>query len=282
MDGWNPQHLNERQILRCFTMLALGVWYLHSVKIIHKDIKPENIFVYENGIFKLGDFGLSIQLNMNSQLRTRSNTGTRPYMSPEQHTMDEATKTYKITSQTDAWSLGSVLYELIIGRRAFADDNDANLAQKIKFDEVPPMGETASKELVELTMALLRKDPRLRATLDQVLASKLIVAEIYTLAVDKVIDLDFVRSIPHFDKDVLANIEQVLGLNIGGLRLEEEEEKKGGDYPPVQQPLSMNQLDIPNLKVTSSDAFAFEALGIYYTYMITASDDWIYTSNGGS
>ena len=66
MDGWNPQHLNERQILRCFTMLALGVWYLHSVKIIHKDIKPENIFVYENGIFKLGDFGLSIQLNMNS------------------------------------------------------------------------------------------------------------------------------------------------------------------------------------------------------------------------
>ena len=65
------------------------------------------------------------------------------------------------------------------------------------------MGDAASKELVELTMALLRKDPRLRATPQMVLSSALIVNEIYSLAVEKVIGLDFIRSIPHFDKDVL-------------------------------------------------------------------------------
>ena len=54
-------------------------------------------------------------------------------MAPEQHTMDEVTQTYKITSQTDAWALGVIIYELITGNRPFADNNDANLAQKIKF-----------------------------------------------------------------------------------------------------------------------------------------------------
>lgn len=82
------------------------------------------------------------------------------------------------------------------------------------------MKSKASKELIELTLALLRKDPLLRATLEQVLASGLIVGEIYFLAVNKTIGLDFIKSIPHFDKSVLANIEEALGVvKMSGLRL---------------------------------------------------------------
>ena len=159
-------------------MIALGLYYLKIKKIIHKDIKPENIFQFENGVIKLGDFGLSRKLIMYSQLKTKSNTGTHSYMSPEQHTIDAATKTYKITYQTDAWSLGVIIYELIAGKKPFEDIDDTLLAQKIKFDEVPHMESKASKELIELTMSLLKKDPELRVTVEQVIISKLIVKEI--------------------------------------------------------------------------------------------------------
>ena len=125
-------------------MIALGLYYLKIKKIIHKDIKPENIFQFENGVIKLGDFGLSRKQIMYSQLKTKSNSGTHPYMSPEQHTIDEVTQTYNITYQTDAWSLGIIIHELIAGKKPFEDIDDIKLAQKIKFDEVPQMESKAS------------------------------------------------------------------------------------------------------------------------------------------
>ena len=66
LDWWNPQNLNEKQILKFITMIALGLKYLHFQKIIHTDVKPENIFLFPNGVFKIGDLGLSRKVNMNS------------------------------------------------------------------------------------------------------------------------------------------------------------------------------------------------------------------------
>ena len=77
--------------------------------------------------------------------------------------------------------------------------------------------------------SLLQKDPSIRATIPQVLGSKLLKKVIYDLTVvEKIFDLDLIKSIPNFDKEVIAEMEQALNIpkRFAGLRLQDEEEEK--------------------------------------------------------
>ena len=95
----------EEEILKMFTQLVLAIQYIHDNKILHRDIKPQNIFLTKNGDIKLGDFGIAKVLDYTMQL-CKTQIGTFFYLSPE---ICEG-KSYN--SKSDIWSLGCVLYEM--------------------------------------------------------------------------------------------------------------------------------------------------------------------------
>lgn len=102
-----------------------GLRDLHNFNVIHRDIKPANILIFENGNIKITDFGVSSFLNRNGK-NAYTVTGTLYYMS------NEILNGYSYTSATDFWSLGCMIYELIVKERPFNTLNYFDLLTKIK------------------------------------------------------------------------------------------------------------------------------------------------------
>ena len=98
-------HFSEEMVLNWFVQILLAVEYIHSKNIIHRDIKPQNIFMTKTGIIKLGDFGISKQLDP-EYLFTNTSLGTPFYLSPE------ICRNSSYNFKTDIWMLGCLLHEM--------------------------------------------------------------------------------------------------------------------------------------------------------------------------
>ncbi len=133
--------------------------YAHGKGMIHRDVKPANIMLTALGNVKLADFGIvsvtgSADLTMADQI-----LGTPAYMSPEQ------IKGGELTPQTDIFSLGIVLYEMVTGKRPFKGTNPVALIQSIIKDEPAPPGTLnpdVPAALSGVIMKCLEKDPGIR------------------------------------------------------------------------------------------------------------------------
>ena len=100
--------------------------------------------------------------------------------------------------------------------------------------------------------SLLQKDPSIRATIPQVLGSKLLKKVIYDLTVvEKIFDLDLIKSIPNFDKEVIAEMEQALNIpkRFAGLRLQDKEEEKQPANASAIQPKIKEEKQNANVKL---------------------------------
>jgi eukaryotic-like serine/threonine-protein kinase len=129
----NPSGLPEAQAREWFLQAARAVAYLHDHAVIHRDIKPGNLFV-ESGLLKLGDYGLSKTVG-SSQVAQSSNVGTIHYMAPE-----IASGNY--SKYVDIYACGVMLYEMLTGEVPFKGESWAEIAIKHqtdtpKFDRVP-------------------------------------------------------------------------------------------------------------------------------------------------
>jgi serine/threonine protein kinase/Tfp pilus assembly protein PilF len=124
--------LNTDEAVRIITQAAQGIEHAHLNGIIHRDIKPSNIILDNAGNVKVMDFGVARIADDRSKL-TQSGTlmGTLDYMSPEQCRGEE------LGVQTDIYSLGVVLYEMLTGTTPFDAPNEAALIHKI-INEEPP------------------------------------------------------------------------------------------------------------------------------------------------
>jgi serine/threonine protein kinase len=115
-----------------FTMILIGLYYLHSKSIIHRDLKPENIFVDKlpSGfdILVIGDFGVSKDLEKNKTTTTNTLSGlTSPaYKAPEMIVQKKPP-----TPKGDLWALGVVLYQLFSGKLPFKADTPYEIEKLI-------------------------------------------------------------------------------------------------------------------------------------------------------
>ncbi|XP_031195092.1 serine/threonine-protein kinase Nek5 isoform X2 [Mastomys coucha] len=154
---------SEDQILCWFVQISLGLKHIHDRKILHRDIKSQNIFLSKNGmVAKLGDFGTARTLN-NSMELAQTCAGTPYYLSPE------ICQNRPYNNKTDIWSLGCVLYELCTLRHPFESDNLPHLVLKICQGRVVPISPHFSRDLQSLIPQLFRVSPQDRPSINSLL-----------------------------------------------------------------------------------------------------------------
>lgn len=152
----------EQEIFHWFVQICLALDYVHQRKIIHRDIKTQNVFLTGSRTVKVGDFGISKVLESTTQC-AMTVVGTPYYMAPE------ACQSEPYTSKTDVWALGIILYELCTLKQPFFADNLLGLVFKIVQDQPEPIPNTYSAELQELVTMLLNKKQSERPSTAEIL-----------------------------------------------------------------------------------------------------------------
>jgi NIMA (never in mitosis gene a)-related kinase len=100
------KNLTEKKVITLFVQICLGMKHVHDRKILHRDLKPQNIFLTSAGMIKLGDFGIAKVLSNTGELAS-TQIGTPYFMSPE------ILNNLRYNNKTDIWSLGCVLFEMM-------------------------------------------------------------------------------------------------------------------------------------------------------------------------
>ena len=129
--GSSTQRGYPGRVARIIAQLADALQYAHDQQVIHRDIKPKNILLDQEGVPFLVDFGLAKDLTDVSLSRVGEHAGTPCYMSPEQ----ALAKRVPIDHRTDVFSLGVVMYELLALRRPFGGESLDRLFYEISFKQ---------------------------------------------------------------------------------------------------------------------------------------------------
>jgi len=161
----------EDEILHVFVQLALAIKYVHDRRILHRDLKAQNIFLMADGTVKLGDFGIARVLEHTFQV-CRTQIGSPFYLSPE------ICEGRPYNSKTDIWSLGCILYELCTLTHAFNAANVNALLMNIVRGRYSPIAPTFSKGLKDLVSRMLTKDAGARPSIGAVLATPIVRARL--------------------------------------------------------------------------------------------------------
>lgn len=120
-----------RKVLNIMSQILSAVSYAHHNQIIHRDLKPQNILIDESGVVKITDFGIAIAVSQSSITQTNSLLGSVHYLSPEQARGGMA------TNQSDIYSLGIILYELLTGSVPFEGESAVSIALKHFQESIP-------------------------------------------------------------------------------------------------------------------------------------------------
>ncbi|XP_068918407.1 ribosomal protein S6 kinase alpha-5-like isoform X3 [Tenebrio molitor] len=160
---YQREHFTEDEVRIYIGEIILALERLHSLGIIYRDIKLENILVDDSGHIVLTDFGLSKELPRegDSDQRAYSFCGTIEYMAPE--VVKGGTQGHDIA--VDWWSVGVLTYELLTGASPFTVEGEKNTQQEISrriLKTTPPIPDSLGKDVADFISKLLVKDPRKR------------------------------------------------------------------------------------------------------------------------
>ena len=158
------KRLTEIEVQCYIVQLIKALKYLHSHRVIHRDLKLGNLFLTDKMELKVGDFGLATKLDFEGE-RKRTVCGTPNYIAPE--ILDGKTgHSYEV----DIWSLGVIIYTLIIGKPPFETRDVKTTYKRIKMNAYSfPETAIISEAAKNLISQILVTDPAKRPTLDQIL-----------------------------------------------------------------------------------------------------------------
>ncbi|XP_040555493.1 serine/threonine-protein kinase Nek1 isoform X10 [Gallus gallus] len=152
---------SEDQILDWFVQICLALKHIHDRKILHRDIKSQNIFLTKDGTIQLGDFGIARVLN------------------------------------SDIWALGCVLYEMCTLKHAFEAGNMKNLVLKIISGSFPPVSVHYSYDLRNLLSQLFKRNPRDRPSVNSILEKNFIAKRVEKFLTPQLIAEEFSHKVFH-------------------------------------------------------------------------------------
>ncbi|XP_064536754.1 serine/threonine-protein kinase fused [Drosophila montana] len=161
----------EEHAQRVVCHLVSALYYLHSNRILHRDLKPQNVLLDKNMHAKLCDFGLARNMTMGTHVLT-SIKGTPLYMAPELL----AEQPYD--HQADMWSLGCIAYESMAAQPPFCATSILHLVKLIKHEDVK-WPSTLSSECRSFLQGLLEKDPSMRISWTQLLCHPFVEGKLY-------------------------------------------------------------------------------------------------------
>eukprot|EP00063_Salmo_salar_P003537 XP_013978372.1 PREDICTED: serine/threonine-protein kinase Nek1 isoform X3 [Salmo salar] len=180
----------EEQILDWLVQICLALKHVHDRKILHRDIKSQNIFLTKDGTIQLGDFGIARVLNSTVEL-ARTCIGTPYYLSPE------ICENKPYNNKSDVWALGCVLYEMCTLKHAFEAGNMKNLVLKIIRGSYPPVSIHYSQDLRSLMGQLFRRNPRERPSVSSILDKPFLSHRIFRFLTPEIIAQEFSHSFLH-------------------------------------------------------------------------------------
>ena len=127
--------LTLAEVIDIMLQLTSGIACAHDSYIIHRDIKPQNVLILDDGRVKITDFGIAMALNSNELTQTNSVMGSVHYLPPEQANGSGS------TIKSDIYSLGILMYELLTGKVPFKGDNAVEIAIKHLKEQMPSVCE---------------------------------------------------------------------------------------------------------------------------------------------
>ena len=155
----------EKEIWQIFIQLIKGLKSLHNLKILHRDLKSANIFLFSDGFVKLGDLNVS---KVTKKGLGYTQTGTPYYASPE------VWKDHPYDNKSDIWSLGCVLYEMITLKPPFRAQNMEQLYKKVISGDYNKIPSNYSEDLSNIVDYLLQVNSNNRPSCDDLLQNKII------------------------------------------------------------------------------------------------------------
>lgn len=158
------KRLHELEV-QCYTMQIINALkYLHAHRIIHRDLKLGNLFINDKMEVKLGDFGLAAKLDFDGE-KKRTICGTPNYIAPEV-LEGKSGHSYEV----DVWSLGVIIYTLIVGKPPFETSDVKTTYKRIRMNAYTfPDHVVVSDAAKDLIQRILIGDPTSRPTLDEII-----------------------------------------------------------------------------------------------------------------
>jgi serine/threonine-protein kinase len=154
----SPLPLSLHEALEVAIQVARGLAYAHEHGVVHRDVKPTNVRLLDDGSVKIMDFGIAKLGGMNLT-KSGMMVGTLYYMSPEQ------IQAKPLDGRSDVFSLGVILHELLAGHRPFSGDTTAQVLYKVVHQDAPPLRVahgSVSKALEAIVAKALARTPEAR------------------------------------------------------------------------------------------------------------------------
>ena len=183
--------------------------YVHDRKILHRDLKTQNIFLTASGDIKIGDFGIARVLQDTYDC-AKTAIGTPYYLSPE------ICQEKPYNQKSDIWSLGCILYELVTLKHAFDANSMKGLVLKILRGSYPSIPSTYSNDLRDLIQEMLTREPSKRPSVKKILEKDFLSSRIASLVSNTLVKTELgatlLKKVNGMSGEGLESIPKELGM----------------------------------------------------------------------